>query len=88
MEFVDLVADISRYTFGTEKCLIFKCCKNVLFFYNDSSDTEDKSTDTTSHLVVDTYLHLLLTSGTRQKQVASFIHQSLHPQREPLVPTG
>jgi len=32
MEFVDLVADISHYTVGTDKFFIFKCCENVLFF--------------------------------------------------------
>ena len=25
MEFVDLVANISHYTVGTEKCVIFRC---------------------------------------------------------------
>jgi hypothetical protein len=30
-KFVDLVADISHYTLGTEKCLIFRCCKMFYF---------------------------------------------------------
>jgi hypothetical protein len=37
----------------------FQVLRECFIFYNDSSDIEDKSTDTKSHLV-EVYLHLLL----------------------------
>jgi len=52
----------------------FQVLQECFIFYNDSSNIEDKSTDTTPHLVVEVYLHFLLTFGTRRKQVASFMH--------------
>jgi hypothetical protein len=36
----------------------FQVLRECFIFYNDSSDIEDKSTDTASHLV-EVYLHLL-----------------------------
>jgi hypothetical protein len=61
LEFVDLVANVNCYKHKLLHCWYkemfdFQVLQEYLIFYNDSSDIEDKSTDTTdttSHLVVE-----------------------------------